>query len=281
MRLTASRQPHPTARPARARFSTGAGKAHNVLIVQRIAGGAMTEVIIDPEVPEQVRRELEWTPLDALLGFCDQPPAPRARRLSWRRRPAADAYHRRYVVPEIDLRGDAVSLWQRTSRAARVIRCSEPVRRGLIDSVRVAVVLPCHLWEVAERLALLSGPEWRQSWALGQLDADDPEVRAVLDGQRRVRELTIADIEPRVRDLEAFADLAARADAALKRQRALRDLAGLNPDYEELLARLGGSENVLSAAGDVADELRAVARAATDAIRRANEAGHTLALPRA
>ena len=240
----------------------------------------MTEVIVDPDLPEQVRRELEWTPLDALLGFCDPPPAPRGRRPPWRRRRAADAYHRRYVVPELDLRGDAVSLWQRTSRAARVIRGSEPVRRGLIDSVRVAVVLPCHLWEVAERLALLSGPEWRQSWALGRLDADDPEVRAVLDGQRRVHELTIADIEPRVRDLEAFADLAAYADSALKRQRALAELAGLNPDYEELLARIGGSGNVLAATGDIADELRAVARAANAAVQSANEAAHALALPR-
>ena len=241
----------------------------------------MTEVIVDPELPEQVRRELEWTPLDALLGFSDPRPAPRGRRRPWQRRIAADTYHRRYVVPELDLRGDAVFLWQRTSRAARVIRRSEPVRRGLIDSVRVAVVLPCHLWEVAERLALLSGPERRQSSALGQLDADDPEVRAVLDGQRRVRELTIADIEPRVRDLEAFADLAARADAALKRQRALQELAGLNQDYEELLARLGGSDNVLTAVDDVADELRAVAREADQAVRRANDAGHTLVLPRA
>jgi hypothetical protein len=239
----------------------------------------MTEVIVDPELPDQVRRELEWTPLDALLGFSAPPPARRGRRLPWQRRCAADAYHRRYVVPELDLNGDAVLLWQRASRAARVIRRSEPVTRGLIDSVRVAVVLPCHLWEVAERLALLSGPEWRQSWALGQLDADDPEVRAVLDGQRRVRELTIADIEPRVRGLEAFADLAARADAALKRQRAIEELAGLNPDYAELLARLGGSGNVLTASGDIADELRAVAREASAAVRRANEAGHTLALP--
>jgi len=239
----------------------------------------MAEVIVDPELPEQVRRELAWTPLDALRGFCDPPPAPRGRLPPWRRRRTADAYHRRYVVPELDLRGDTVFLWQRTSRAARVIRRSEPVRQGLIDSVRVAVVLPCHLWEVAERLALLSGPEWRQAWALGRLDADDPEVRAVLDGQRRVRELTIADIEPRVRDLEAFADLAARADAALKRQRALAELAGLNPDYAELLARLGGSENVLTPADDAADELRAVTREANAAVRRANKAAHTLALP--
>jgi hypothetical protein len=34
----------------------------------RIAGGVMTEVIVDPELPEQVRRELEWTPVDALRG---------------------------------------------------------------------------------------------------------------------------------------------------------------------------------------------------------------------
>jgi len=239
----------------------------------------MTEVIVDPELPERVRRELEWTPLDALVGFSDPPPVPPRRLVPWQRRPAADAYHRRYVVPELDLRGETAVLWARASGAARVIRKSEPVRRGLIDSVHVAAVLPCHLWEVAERLALLSHSERRQSGPLGRLDASDPEVRAVLDHQVRTRELTIADLEPRISHLEAFADLAQKADAALKRQRAIQQLADLNPDYEELLSRIGGSDNVLSATGVVADELRAVAREAADAVRRANEAGHALILP--
>lgn len=105
----------------------------------------------------------------------------------------------------------------------------------------------------------------------------DPEVRSVLDAQRRTRELTIADLEPRISHLEAFSDLAQKADAALKRQRAIKQLADLNPQYEELLARLGGSDNLLSATGTVADELRAITSEAEDAVGRVNEAGHTLA----
>ncbi len=239
----------------------------------------MAVVVVDPDVPESVRRELEWTPLSALLGFSDPAPKPSRGLMPWKRQPVSVAYHRRYVVPELDLYGEATTLWDRTSSAAKRITRSEAIRLGLIDTVQVNVVLPCHLWEVAERLALLSAPERRQLRALRHLDPADPEVRAVLDTQRKTRELTIADIEPRVRDLEAFAGLAVRADAALKRQSALHELAELNPDYEDLLARLGGSENVLSANGHLANELRAVAEEADDAVRRANEAGRALALP--
>jgi hypothetical protein len=236
----------------------------------------MAEVIVDPELPERVRRELEAMPVALLVGFGDPPPAARKRAVPWRRENVAAAYHRRYVVPQLDLHGETASLWTRASRAARVIRISEPVTRGLIDSIQVSVVLPYHLWEVAERLALLSGSDGRQSGLLGDLDASDPEVRAVLDRQRATRDLTVTDIESRVGDLEGFADLAHRADAALKRERAIRELAGLNPEYDELRARLGGSDNVLAATGSVADELRAVASEAAAAVGRANEAGRTL-----
>ena len=239
----------------------------------------MAVVIVDPELPESVRRKLEWAPLSALLGFNDPPPKPSRGLMPWKRRHVTGTYHRRYVVPELDLHGDAAAMWDRTNRAAKQIKRSEAIRLELIDSVEVNAVLPCHLWEVAERLALLSAPELPQQRVLQNLDPGDPEVRAVLDTQRRARELTIADIEPRVRHLEAFAGLAESADAALKRQRALQELADLNPDYEELLARLGGSDNVLTATGHLADELRAVAHEADEAVRRANEAGRTLVLP--
>lgn len=197
----------------------------------------------------------------------------------WVRPGAAMAYRGRYVVPELDLEGDSLASWQRASHAARAIRASESVRLGLINSVEVAAVLPYHLWDIAERLALLSGPERRQAAILRDLDASDPDVQVVLGPQRRAHELTLADIERRIGRLEDFADLAAKADTARKRQRAIEELAALNADYEELLIRLGDTDDALTDAGRPARELRVMAAEADDAVRHANDAGRALLLP--
>lgn len=197
----------------------------------------------------------------------------------WAKPGAAVAYHRRYVVPELDLHGDTLASWQRASRAARQIRRSEAVRLGLIDSVEVAAVLPYHLWDVAERLALLSGPERRQASILHDLDPADPDVQIVLAPQQRTHELMVADIEQRIRRLEEFAALAAQADAARKRRRAIEELTALNLDYEDLLARLGEEGNALTVTGYPAGELRAMAADADEAVRLANEAGRALVIP--
>ena len=314
----------------------------------------MAEIVIDPEVPEAVRRELEQYSLSALVGFSDPLPGqdplgdeddagpvrrPEARFAAGaivavmavilgvglssagpfaadlvflavliglpcitvggihllrkaigsapelgggrpRARPGtAVAYHRRYVVPELDLQGDELARWQRASQAARAIRASEAVRLGLINSVEVAAVLPYHLWDIAERLALLSGPARRQSAILRDLDVSDPDVQVVLAPQRRAHELAVADIERRIGRLEEFAVLAAGADAARKRRRALEELAELNADYEDLLVRLDDPENALTTAGRPAEELRALAAEADDAVRLANEAGRGLVIP--
>ena len=319
----------------------------------------MAEIVIDPEVPEAARRELEQASLGALVGFSDplpgqEPPRDRdsagaagqarppgvrlavgtiaavmmiligvglagggpfaadlvflalliglpcaaagglhllqkARRplpelpgsRPWARPGAAVAYRRRYVVPELDLHGDTLARWQRASQAARTIQAAEAVRLGLINSVEVAAVLPYHLWDVAERLALLSGPERRQASILRDLDASDPDVQVVLGPQRQAHELALTDIDRRIGRLEEFAALAAKADAARKRRSALEELAGLNGDYAELLVRLGDADDALTAVGRPASELRAMAAEADNAVRLANEAGRALMIPRA
>ena len=170
--------------------------------------------------------------------------------------------------------------WQRASRSARAIRESEAVRLGLINSVEVAAVLPYHLWDIAERLALLDGPRRRQTAILRDLDAGDPDVQVVLGPQRRAHDLTVADIERRIGRLEEFAALASKADAARRRRGAIEKLAALNADYEELLVRLDDPEDAFSEAGRPAGELRAMAAEADDAVRLANEAGRALIIPK-
>ncbi len=225
-----------------------------------------------------------WLPLavvSALIGFRDhepgQPP-PRGRR---RARSAAVTYHRRYVVPELDLHEAGQVRWRRARKAARSIQKAEAVRLGLIDTVEIAAVLPYHLWDIAERLALISVTERRLPAILQGVDTRDAEIQAVLGPQRRVHDLAVADVEQRIGRLEEFAALAAKADAARKRKKVIAELAGLNPHYEELLIRLGEPAEGLSVTGRTADELRAVAAAADDAVRRANEAGRALVIPSA
>jgi hypothetical protein len=192
---------------------------------------------------------------------------------------AAVTYHRRYVVPEKDLHDVALARWRRARAAAEAIKTSEAVDRGLIDTVEINAVLPQHLWDIAERLALMAAPERQLPAILRGVNTNDSAVQAVLGPQRRVHDLAVADVEGRIGRLEAFAALAATADAARKRQRAIEELARLNPGYEELLVRLGEPDTTLSLTGRAADELRAVAAEGDAAVRRACEAGRALVMP--
>ena len=65
----------------------------------------------------------------------------------WNIRYAAVSWHRRYVVPQTDLDGEACPTWARAVAAANETRESYVVQRHIVDSVQVAMVLPDRLWE--------------------------------------------------------------------------------------------------------------------------------------
>jgi hypothetical protein len=257
----------------------------------------MANVLVDPAVPDWVRHVLERAPATRLIRFiAAAPPAvrlrPRMRRSmsslypdgwgpvdEWDLQHAVTTYHRRYIVPDQDLQGEYLALWLLTRQVAGIIVHSELVQRGLVDAVEVTTVLPYHLWDIAMRLALLSGPQHEQQKILRDLDPSDPMVEAILGPQRRALQLAVDDVAVRVKRLEEFARLVVEADNAMKRKRALEALAQLNPAYEEVLAHLGDRENQLTVSGHVADEVRLVIAEADGAVRRANEAGRSLALP--
>jgi hypothetical protein len=219
--------------------------------------------------------------VSALIGFHDHEPGQQAPRRRRGEPGTALAYHRRYVVPEVDLHDAGLARWRRAREAAKSIQAAEAVRLGLIDTVEIAAVLPYHLWDIAERLALMSATQRRLPAILQGVDTNDSDIQAVLGPQRRVHDLAVADVEQRIGRLEEFAALAAKADAARRRKKAIADLADLNPDYQELLVRLGETGNALTVTGHSGDELRAVAAEADDAVRRANEAGRALVIPSA
>jgi len=191
----------------------------------------------------------------------------------------AIVWHGRYVVPAVDIDAESWPLWERATAGQERINGATVVRQDLIDSVQVTAVLPQRLWEIAERLALLSEARERQRVILGDPVPDDPAIVSTVGWQRRAQDLATRDVTRRVADLEGLADLFAAADAAIVKERIVSELAGLNDLHADLLARIG--ETAADAtpeeriAGDVADLIEQ----AREAVSRANAAAATLALP--
>jgi len=216
-----------------------------------------------------------------------------ARSTGWRQpRPTADpshpawdglhavtAYHRRYVSPRRDMDAQARAVWVRVVDAETKLTESEVVRLGLVDSVQVTTVLPYHLWDIAERLARLSALRAQHEAILHGVDADDPEIVTLLVPQRWAQETAGTDIEQRVRQLEVFAALVGQADAARRRERAVRELATLNDSHAELLAHIGQNAGHDALTEQMTVDVEAIIAQADEAVRQANEVGRSLVLP--
>ena len=192
---------------------------------------------------------------------------------------AVTADHRRYVAPGEDMDAEARAMWTRAADAASALEQSDVVRLGLVDSIRVTTVLPYHLWEIAERLARLSALRAEHQAILHGVDANDPDVAAVLAPQRQAQEIANADVERRVRQLEAFAGLAGQADAARRREQAVRRLAALDDPHRDLLADVGQGAGDDGLAEQLSLDVQAVIDQADEAVRQVNEAGRGLVLP--
>jgi hypothetical protein len=233
--------------------------------------------VIDPEVPEAAKAELRSMPQAFLLAFSAQAPSASRR---FRRSRVADAYHRRYVVPELDLDDDAQQAWERAATAARMIRRSQVVVRQFIDAVQVNTILPYLEWEIAEKLARLSVVRDRQRTALDGVDDSSPDVAPILDAQRHAQSLITNDIEQRIKRLQAIAELAANADDGIKREKAVRRLAQLNDSHLDMVAGLGPSGNEQAITEQASADLNVLIVQLGQAIRQASEAGaRNLTLP--
>jgi acyl-CoA reductase-like NAD-dependent aldehyde dehydrogenase len=170
-------------------------------------------------------------------------------------------------------------VWVRAVDAATNLRESEVVGLGLVDSVQVTTVLPYHLWDIAERLALLSALRVQHKAILRGIDPDDPAIAALLAPQRWAQETAGTDIEQRVRQLEVFAELVGQADAARRRERAVRELATLNDSHAELLAYIGQNTGSDPLTEQMTVDVEAIIAQADEAVRQANEVGRSLVLP--
>jgi hypothetical protein len=112
------------------------------------------------------------------------------------------------------------------------------------------------------------------------VDADDPDVATLLAPQRRAQEAAGTDIEQRVRQLEVFTELVGQADAARRRERAVRKLVTLNDSHVELLAHIGQSTGHDALTKQMTVDVQAIIDQADEAVRQANEVGRSLVLPK-
>jgi hypothetical protein len=119
----------------------------------------------------------------------------------------------------------------------------------------------------------------RASNHLAGIDANDPDVATVLAPQRRAHELASGDIERRVEELEVFAELVGQADAARRREQAVRRLSRLDDSHRELLAHVGQNPGDDAMTEQMSVDVQAIIDQANEAVRRANEAGCGLVLP--
>jgi len=193
----------------------------------------------------------------------------------WRDRHAAVIYHRRYVVPRTDIDRQDWQVWTRATAAAARIARSEVARQGRIDLVYVAAV-PSRLWDIAERLARLADARASQQAILRKIAADDPDIAATVGRQRHAQELAARDVEKRALDLEVYADLVAKADAAVRKEAIVAELAGLNYKHLDLLAGTGETALDEDLTERMTQDAQLIIEQAKQAIQEVNEAGRSL-----
>jgi hypothetical protein len=187
--------------------------------------------------------------------------------------------HRRYVVPSTDIDSEHWQLWKRAVDARNRIAGARVVSAGHIDSVQIAEVLPERLWDIAERLARLAEVRARQREILGDVTPDDPDVAPIVSRQRQAQELVLSDVLRRVGGLESFAGLVDAADKATRKESVVRELHALDDTHADLLARIGDTAMDADLADRLADDATAVIEQARRAIKQANDAALSLALP--
>jgi hypothetical protein len=212
--------------------------------------------------------------LSAMLALLARP---RARDVAAAHAPVTQ--HRRYVLPSSDIDAEHWQLWKRAVEARNRIVRADVVSAGQIDSVQVTEVLPQLLWDIADRLARLAEVRARHQTILGQVPADDPDIAPALGRQRRAQDVALADVTRRVRELESFADLVEAADLATRKEAIMRELSALDDTHADLLASVGDSVAETDLNQQLTDDVTAVIEQARQAVRQANEAALTLALP--
>ena len=106
-----------------------------------------------------------------------------------------------------------------------------------------------------------------------------PLCQALTHPQRQAQELVLSDVLRRVGGLESFAGLVDAADKATRKESIVRELHALDDTHADLLAGIGDTAMDADLAHRLADDATAVIEQARQAIKEANDAALSLALP--
>lgn len=159
-----------------------------------------------------------------------------ARVRQWYARHGGAYYHRQYVQPPEDFDRSDMGLWKRAFTAAAEIRDSEVVKRRYVDSAQVLAAVPQRVWDIAQGLARLREVRARQQTTVGGAAASDRNVAVKMREQGQLISLASGRISRRVKDLEEFAAMLAKADEAVRGLEALEQLGAVDDMLTELLA---------------------------------------------
>ncbi|MCG5215412.1 hypothetical protein [Streptosporangium sp. KLBMP 9127] len=173
-----------------------------------------------------------------------------------------------YVLPA-DLDLDARELVGRVRDAIEQVSRSQVKRLGMLDGIADDVVLPHRLWDIARLLRIQVALRAEQAAALTGVVT--PELAEVLAPQREALNRSVETVVGQVREIEAYAQRVAAADAALR----ARDLMKSNDKYRDLLARTHDTEGLR----DLADQVRDLESRLAGSLRDVVAAGRTLAVP--
>lgn len=175
---------------------------------------------------------------------------------------AARIYHRRYMVPIIDLDAEARLEWKRAVGAANKAYQADVMRQRVIDSAYVEVEVPGHLWKIAEGLAKSSLIRVQLRKITDMVSRNNPAYSDRIEQQERAFARESRRVAERVARLEEFASLLCEADAARR----------LN-HVDDLLFDMRADSAADAASSGQAERLRLDAQAV---IEQANEAARNL-----
>jgi hypothetical protein len=184
-------------------------------------------------------------------------------------------HHGRYLLPG-DFDRSAARLLLRAQRAIDVVLGSAAHRAGLLDDVNNAVVLPQQEWEIASALA--EHTRLREEQRAQRPERLTPQVRRLLEPQRRALELSAAAITARIEALETYARRARDADDAYHEWQVLQRLPEQNERYRDLLARTVGHDAASEEIHRLAEDAQCAESALRDSVGTALQAGKALSL---
>ncbi|MFJ2745862.1 hypothetical protein ACIO3O_40095 [Streptomyces sp. NPDC087440] len=186
----------------------------------------------------------------------------------------AERAAREHMVIPSELTAEAQVLLTRARTALTAVLTSTVHHQNLLDRQRNDLLLPAHLWEIAEGL--------RDYSRLAAQEPDQPEgerVRRLLAGRRQALAQSLAGAEHRVTALEAYAAEAARADSRYTELHQIQHLTDTHSNVLDLLARTARDDLAATELDGMTGEASLAVHAFAQALDAAQQAADSVPAP--